>query len=397
MVKYMELDERRKQIREKYFATGGLLIVTILGLFGFAFIILSGIFRVASFDMLYKCIASNGMILIIGLFFFIISIICWVKFISNILVEPKKEVVYLYNNGKNKYFLDSKGKKYDDDGFDVEENKFYYVYKTSDYIYEIIDESIYASNNFEPIERLQYWTNLYTPFDKMEDIVLLPILYVMFIPGLLAVVMADGIGKIPCLPMMLIPGFFIGYDFVYKIKKKKIIAKINSEPDTLEKKDKLDNINSNKELVNMEKGVSNAFKIILFAFRLIFSLAFVGLTIWVFVKGANLITRLSIIPFFICAIVILIMSIISFKDAIDSVKVSNGKEDKKKIKRRKKNLSKILFKIFAGGFLLFWFGMLIFFCIGIVKQYGYLSTLFTLPFWVAGFFVIYKIFIKDDF
>ena len=91
----MKLDERRKQIRENYFATGGLIIITILGLIGFVFILLSGIFSVVNFDMLYQCIASNGMILIFGLFFFIISIIGWVKFISNILVEPKKEVVYL--------------------------------------------------------------------------------------------------------------------------------------------------------------------------------------------------------------------------------------------------------------------------------------------------------------
>ena len=393
MVKYMKLDERRKQIRENYFATGGLIIITILGLIGFVFILLSGIFSVVNFDMLYQCIASNGMILIFGLFFFIISIIGWVKFISNILVEPKKEVVYLYKNGKNKYFLDSKGKKYDDDVFDVKENKFYYVYKTSDYIYEIIDESIYASNNFEPKERLSYWTNLYTPFDKIEGVLLLPILYVMFIPGLLAVVMTKGSDKILCLPFLLIPGFFIGYDFVYKIKKKKIIDKINSEHDPFEKKDKLDNINSNEELVNMEKGVSNAYEIILSAIGLILSLVFVGFTVWVFVKGANLITRLSIIPFFICAIAILISSITSLKDVIDSIKVSDKTvAKKKKTKRKKENLSKILYTIYAVGFSLFWFGVLIFFCINIVKQEGYLSILFTLPFWIAGFLVIYKVF-----
>lgn len=53
--------------------------------------------------------------------------------------------------------------------------------------------------------------------------------------------------------------------------------------------------------------------------------------------------------------------------------------------------------MFAVGFLLFWFGFLILACVSIVKQEGFLPTLFTLPLWLAGFFIIYKIFIKDDF
>ena len=132
------------------------------------------------------------------------------------------------------------------------------------------------------------------------------------------------------------------------------------------------------------------FKVLFYSF--IYGMFF---SIWVFVKGADLITRLAIIPFFICAVAVFISSILPIKERIDQNKIDSGKvNEKKKRKKRKRNLSKIVSNIYAIGFLLFWFGFLIFFTIGITKQEGYTSILFTLPFWGVGFFAIYFIFVK---
>lgn len=394
----MDLKKWRKQIMESYFPVGGLIIASFLGIFGFCFIMLSEIYKVRSLEKLYQIISNNGFVLIVMTFFFIIAIVIWIAFIQNILVKPKKDILFLYKSGNTKYFLDRKGKKYDNYECDKKEYKYYYVLKTRDYVYEVLQESLDSENNFEPIEKLSYWRNLYLPFGKFEDVVLLPIFYIIFLPALLSFLMSKGSTKLVGIFLMLGPGFFIVYDLIYKIKRKKVINKILIEPDSFEKKERLDNINNEKELVNMGKKVSKGIIILEDALKVIFSLVFVGFTIWVFVKGADLITRLAIIPFFICAVAVFIYSILPIKERIDQNKIDSGKtNEQKKRKRGKKKLSKILYKMFAVGFLLFWFGFLILFCISIVKQEGFLPTLFTLPLWLAGFFIIYKIFIKDDF
>lgn len=383
---------------ESYFPVGGLIIASFLGIFGFGFIMLSGIYKVRSLEELYQIISNNGFVLIVMTFFFIIAIVIWIAFIQNILVKPKKDILFLYKSGNTKYFLDRKGKKYDNYECDKKEYKYYYVLKTRDYVYEVLQESKNSENNFEPIEKLSYWRNLYLPFGKFEDVVLLPIFYIIFLPALLSFLMSEGSTRLVGIFLMIVPGFFIIYDLIYKIKRKKVINKILIEPDSFEKKERLDNINNEKELVNMGEKVSKGIIILGDALKILFSLAFVIFTIWVFVKGANLITKLAIVPFFICAVAVFIYSILPIKERIDQNRIDSGKvNEKKKRKRGKKKLSKILYKMFAVGFLLFWFGFLILACVSIVKQEGFLPTLFTLPLWLAGFFIIYKIFIKDDF
>lgn len=383
---------------ESYFPVGGLIIASFLGVFGFGFIMLSGIYKVRSLEELYQIISNNGFVLIVMTFFFIIAIVIWIAFIQNILVKPKKDILFLYKSGNTKYFLDRKGKKYDNYECDKKEYKYYYVLKTRDYVYEVLQESKNSENNFEPIEKLSYWRNLYLPFGKFEDVVLLPIFYIIFLPALLSFLMSEGSTRLVGIFLMIVPGFFIIYDLIYKIKRKKVINKILIEPDSFEKKERLDNINNEKELVNMGEKVSKGIIILGDALKILFSLAFVIFTILVFVKGANLITKLAIVPFFICAVAVFIYSILPIKERIDQNRIDSGKvNEKKKRKRGKKKLSKILYKMFAVGFLLFWFGFLILACVSIVKQEGFLPTLFTLPLWLAGFFIIYKIFIKDDF
>lgn len=52
--------------------------------------------------------------------------------------------------------------------------------------------------------------------------------------------------------------------------------------------------------------------------------------------------------------------------------------------------SKIYFVIFA----LYWFGFLGFFCYTITRDGNYLSLIFTIPFWLAGIYMVYRIFFK---
>lgn len=60
-------------------------------------------------------------------------------------------------------------------------------------------------------------------------------------------------------------------------------------------------------------------------------------------------------------------------------------------------LGKILSKGFIIFFLIFWFGFLIFFTFEMIKKDGnYISILFSIPFWIVGFFLIYKYLIKNN-
>lgn len=219
-----EIEERRKQLKKKYFPSDGLFIMSILGIFGLIILSTSGIFKIAVTEDFYKQLCSSGVIVIFGLFFVISATILWYAYIVNIKTEPKEEVLYLHSVGKKKYFLDRRGRKYENIDKKLEADKFYYVSKTRDFIYEIIDESIYKSNNFEPIEKINYWTNLYIPFKKYEDIVLLPFVYVIAVPGLLDMLISEGVYKIIGYIFFFVPAFIIIYDLFYKIKNKKFIT-----------------------------------------------------------------------------------------------------------------------------------------------------------------------------
>lgn len=215
----MNLKQKRKEIRKKHFATGGLIIVSILGFIGMLLVFFTGIFNVKNINMLYDCLLHNGVFIIFGVFFFIVSVYVWMLFFFNTIIKPKKEILYLDNKENDKvWFLDKKGKKFIYNKSDIETGCHYYVLKTRDYIYEILEE---ANENWIPKEKKSYWLNCYSPMGNHESVFLLPVFYVLLLVGLLMLITSTGIEKISGLILCVLSFYEIGYDFVYKIKLKK--------------------------------------------------------------------------------------------------------------------------------------------------------------------------------
>ena len=58
-------------------------------------------------------------------------------------------------------------------------------------------------------------------------------------------------------------------------------------------------------------------------------------------------------------------------------------------------LKKIFLKGYTISFLIYWFGVVSFWTISAIKQEGgYQNALYSIPFWLAGFYVLYKNIIK---
>jgi len=349
----MNLKNRKKEIRKLYFSTGGLVVVSILGSFGLLLVFLSGILEIENYKILYDCISRNGMMIIFGLFFFCISLYCWIGFFRNIILNPKKEILYLYKNEENEiFFINKKGKKFIYNECNKEENKYYFVMKTHDYIYEVLEECNESFNNLDPKEKKSYWLNFYSPIGKFEDILLLPIIYIAVLPGILSFIMSKGYQKIYGIIFSAIPLYIIVYDLIYKIKLKK----------------------SGTITIDTSKGV-NSYR------RLENIIAILGagilsiILINIFLKLSDFTSRVIFAPFLGCGLCTFGLSVAK---AFKNYKFEN-----------------IFLKGYIIIFLIYWFGFLIFGTITIIKQEGsYLYGLFLFPFWLAGFFTIYKYFIK---
>ena len=69
-VKFMNLKQKQKAFREKYFATGGLIVVSILGIAGILMIYFSGIFNIFNSNISSDGQPINLMLVIMGGFFY---------------------------------------------------------------------------------------------------------------------------------------------------------------------------------------------------------------------------------------------------------------------------------------------------------------------------------------
>lgn len=348
----MDIKIIRGEIRRKYFSTGGLAVISILGIFGMLMIYFSGVFIIGDLNMLYECVSKNGIMIIFGVFFLCISLYCWVLFFLNIIISPKKEILYLRKNENNKtFFIDKKGKRfeYDIDKNNIEENNYYYVLKTHDYIYKVLEKT---SENWIPKEKKSYWLNYYSPMGNFENIFLLPILYVILLPGLLSFLMAKGYQKIYGVIFSIVPLYAIIYDLIYKIKLKQ---------------------NNNKEID--ETNLVKSYDILKNSISIIAVIIMCGVLTNIFLRCSDLTSKLIFSPFYLCGLCSagLIISKV-FDNYI---------------------LEKIFFKGYIVIFLIYWFGFISFWTIGIIKQEGnYIYALFSIPFWIAGLYTIYKYFIK---
>lgn len=99
------------------------------------------------------------------------------------------------------------------------------------------------------------------------------------------------------------------------------------------------------------------------------SIIFVFL-LWLIGKNQNILSRMMILPFLLCSAFLVAKNICFMLD--------------------KKKLAMVFSKLFIVGFLLFWFGILIYVNYIFIKNGEYFSLLFTLPFWLVGIYVTCK-------
>ena len=344
----MSLKEERNRIRKKYFSTAGLIIINILGCIGIGLIFFSGIFDIKNLDIVYDYYVC-GIMIILGLFFFGICLYFWILFFLNIIKNPKKEVLYLYKNERDQvYFIDNKGKKFGYDNCNKRENCYYYVLKTHNYIYSVLDEYNGPLNNWNTKEKKSYWLNMYSPVGNFEDIFLLPIVYMILLTGLLSAFMLKGHYKIYGLIFSIVPF----YDMIYKVKLR----------------------NSNNQLIDETKFLKSyeIFKnIISIIIVSVFCIVFIN----IFYDSLDLKSKLIFIPFFGCVLCSIGLILAKFFNQC--------------------KLQSVFSKCCIIAFLICWFGFLVFWIVELIQQEEkYLGILFSIPFWIVGGFIIYRYFIK---
>lgn len=211
----------------------GMLICSILILIGILIIYFSWGGMPLTYDSFYSFFYKHGMEFIFSLFFIGVGILVWCAFFNNVIRKPKKDIVYLKEVDNTDVFpiltfIDKKGKtilkEIQTDMFEnttipvYEQNKYYEVYKTKNIIQTIVGIS---NKEFPPVkEKKSFWLNWYSPIGNFENIFLLPIVYVIFLPGFFSFLMASGFDKIYGIIWCAVSGYLIVYDIVKKIKNK---------------------------------------------------------------------------------------------------------------------------------------------------------------------------------
>lgn len=180
-------------------------------------------------------------ILFIGIIFIIISIYFLILYMYKINEKPKKKLLFLKKCKDNiAVFVDEKGNIYEYANCNKEENKCYYVLKTHNKIYEIL-ESVPESQSFINMGERRYWTNFYTKNIKTENNLILPLIYIILLIGIFSLKTLSTFDKITSSIYITVLIYIIIYDFIYKqIQKKsndvnKDISKLNKVDTNIKK------------------------------------------------------------------------------------------------------------------------------------------------------------------
>ena len=172
----------------------------------------------------FEYLKWNFIVVVFSLFLILIGLYCIFYFIRNVIAKPKEDVLYLENiYGDVLVFYNRKGKNFEYRKEDLnkryDKNLFYDVKIKNNEIIEIIKESI---SGFEIKEKkVSFWENMYTPFGNFEGISLLPIVYVILLPGIVSLFFLKGASIIYGIIYSIFPGFFVIYDFYKKYIEKK--------------------------------------------------------------------------------------------------------------------------------------------------------------------------------
>lgn len=350
----MNLNNKREEIRRINYPTAGLVIITILASVGILCIFMSGIFNVRNDQMLHDSISKYGLFIFMGLFFFIIFLCVWISFFRDIILKPKKEVLFLYKNNKNSsVFKNKKGKEFYHDKSIPNEKHYYEVLKTNNYIYEVIGEVEGTYNTWIFKKKESYWLNFYSPIGNFKGIFLLPIFYIILLPLLLSFIMSKGYQRIYGLLLSALPLYTVVYDLIHKIRP-----------------------NKEKNNAINEETLSKSYEILKNIISIVGAIIFCIIIICImFFTLLDFISKLILAPFLCCGLC-----------AIGSLIAKVLKNYK---------LENIFSKGYIIIFLIYWFGFLTYFTVEVIKQgQSYLFALFLIPFWATGIYIIYKYFIK---
>lgn len=207
--------------RSKKYTIPKLILVTILGLIGIILIKKSNILSVNNYDALFACIKKYtieillGLMCIIFFFYYALTYLIW------LIYKPKKEIVYLSKIEDNICtFISKNGKEYKYKNCNKTENKHYYVIKNQFFIYEVLEECTDTNLTIQNLKE-RYWSTYYFPYNKYENTIILPFIYILMIPGILTILFDKSNNKIFGFIWCLIPFVLIMYDLFLKIKNKK--------------------------------------------------------------------------------------------------------------------------------------------------------------------------------
>lgn len=105
-----------------------------------------------------------------------------------------------------------------------------------------------------------------------------------------------------------------------------------------------------------------------FVSKLIYTFFTLILLLSLFIKSVDIRTKIMVLPFIICAFASVGKTICLMLD--------------------KNKLANIFSKIFVIGFLVFWFGSLVFGCYLLIKAENYFGILFLIPFFIIGIYLV---------
>lgn len=295
-----------------------MFVITILMFIGFITIYFTWNSKELTYNNFYNYIYQFNIAFIIALFFIGVGLYCWYMYINNVIIKPKNKVLYLKSIEHNHLsFINKKGKQYfykisKNESYDI--GKFYIVSKTRDVIRTIVglsDDKFNIKN-----EKTSYWLNFYSPIGDFENVLILPILYIIFIPGFLSLLTANGFHKILGLLLMIIPCALIIYDIIYKLKKAKAIKRMTDETN---------NVDFEPELIYLKTKALNILSLFPAIIEVLGGLLFTGFCLWIIIKTNDIFTRIFIVPFLICGLAILLHGFVSilfrFKEHIQSRKI----------------------------------------------------------------------------
>lgn len=214
----MDFTKEIKALKRKHFQLGALIISSVLGLVGFGFLLYSGIFYIKSFTDFINVLGDYGHYVIFGGFFFLLFIyLAWFFFV-NLCFRPKKEVLYLHKKDNNLFFVNRRGKKVFCDKITVKKEGYYNVWKTKHYVLRILNKS----NVSWPFKyKKSFWLTWYSPIGCIEDLLLLPNLYIIFIFFVIRIIFGNKLTRFDSFIQSIPVALAILIDLVCKLKYKK--------------------------------------------------------------------------------------------------------------------------------------------------------------------------------